>query len=178
MNTNLKLIPYNADLDPDSHNFLPWLWDKLKADDLINIYFHDNPDVNFPTLVKLFSGGATVTLVLAGENSKTKIVGFGALTSLGDKSASAGFVFFREFWDTKTTTEAMKALLAYWFEQFELDCVFGGVAEGNRAANIMLSRAGCKRQGKLPHLQHWKGVPSDAVVWTAHRDDFSSKEVN
>ncbi len=178
MMTDLKLVPYNADLDPDSHNFLPWLWDKLKADDLINIYFHDNPDVNFPTLVKLLSGGATVTLVLASENSETKIVGFGALTSLGDKAASAGFVFFREFWDTKTTTEAMKALLAYWFEQFELDCVFGGVAEGNRAANIMLSRAGCKRQGTLPHLQHWKGVPSDAVVWTAHRDDFSSKEVN
>jgi len=103
------------------------------------------------------------------------MVGFGALTGLGDKAASAGFVFFREFWDTKTTTEAMKTLLAYWFDQFEVDCVVGGVAEGNRAANIMLSRAGCKREGKLPHLQHWKGVSSDAVVWTAHRADFSGK---
>ena len=170
--TDLKLIPYNADLDPEAHNFLPWLWEKLKADELISVYFHDNPDVNFPTLVKLFSGGASVTLVMTGEGEQVKMVGFGALTGLGDKAASAGFVFFREFWDTKTTTEAMKSLLAYWFEQFELDCVFGGVAEGNRAANIMLSRAGCKRQGKLPHLQHWKGVPSDAVVWAAHRTDF------
>ncbi len=172
---DLHLIPYNADLDPESHNFLPWLWDKLKADELISIYFHENPDVNFPTLVKLLSGGASVTLVMTGEGEQVKLVGFGALTGLGEKAASAGFAFFREFWDTKTTTEAMKALLAYWFGQFELDYVFGGVAEGNRAANIMLSRAGCKRQGKLPRLQHWKGVPSDAVVWTAHRADFPGK---
>ena len=175
--TDLKLVPYNADLDPDSHNFLPWLWEKLKADDLISIFFHENPDVNFPALVKLFSGEAIVTLVLTSDKENTKMVGFGALTGLGGKAACAGFAFFREFWDTKTTTEAMKALLAYWFEQFKLDHVFGGVAEGNRAANIMLSRAGCKRQGNLPQLQHWKGVPSDAVVWAAHRADFS-KEVD
>ena len=177
MSNSLHLVPYNGDLDPEAHNFLPWLWEKLKADDLISIYFHDRPDVNFPTLVKLFSGGATVTLVLTGGKDDTKLVGFGALSSLGDKAASAAFAFFREFWDTKTTTEAMKALLAYWFEQFELDHVFGGVAEGNRAANIMLSRAGCKRQGKLPNLHHWKGMPSDAVVWAAYRADFP-KEVN
>jgi RimJ/RimL family protein N-acetyltransferase len=177
MNVSLNLVPYNADLDPDSHNFLPWLWEKLKADDLISIYFHDRPDVNFPTLVKLFSGGATVTLVLTGDKEDTKLIGFGALWGIGDKAASAGFAFFREFWDTHTTTEAMKALLTYWFNQFELDHVFGGVAEGNRAANIMLSRAGCKRQGKLPQLQHWKGMPSDAVVWAAYRADFPG-EVN
>jgi len=175
--TDLKLIPYNADLDPEAQNFLPWLWDKLKADDLISIYFHENPDVNFPTLVKLFSGGATVTLVMTGDDKSAKLVGFGALTSLSNKAASAGFVFFREFWDTHITTEAMKALLAYWFGQFELDSILGGVAEGNRAANIMLSRAGCKRQGKLPQLQHWKGLPVDAVVWAAYKADFPG-EVN
>ena len=171
----MQLIPYNANLDPESHNFLPWLWDKLKADKLISIYFHDRPDVNFPTLVKLFSGGTSITLVFTGEGKEAKMIGFGALTSLSDKAASAGFAFFREFWDTKTTTEALKALLTYWFKQFELDSVLGGVAEGNRAANIMLSRAGCKRQGKLPHLQHWKGLPSDAVVWAAYRADFPGK---
>jgi RimJ/RimL family protein N-acetyltransferase len=173
----LKLVPYNADLDPEAHNFLPWLWEKMKDDDLISIFFHEKSDVNFPTLVKLFSGGATVTLVMTGEGEQVKMVGFGALTGLSDKAACAGFVFFKEFWDTHTTTGAMKTLLAYWFDQFDLDHVFGGVAEGNRAANIMLSRAGCKRQGKLPQLQHWKGMPSDAVVWAAHKADFS-KEVN
>lgn len=178
--TNLHLAAYHADLDPKAHNFLPWLWEKMKADDLVNIYFHDKPDVNFPTLVKLFSGGAIVTLVLTGEKEQTKLVGFGALTDgLGDekvKAGAAGFAFFREFWDTRTTTEAMKSLLAYWFQHFELDYILGGVAKDNRAANVMLGRAGCKRQGELPKLHHWNGVPSDAIIWTAQRAHFVGKE--
>src|SRR5215471_8817923 len=58
----VEVIPYNALADPDADKFLPWCWQKLQADDLVDYYFPGQRETGFATLVRMFSGDANVAL--------------------------------------------------------------------------------------------------------------------
>ena len=174
--TDLRLVPYNATFDPESHKLLPWLWHLLEKDDLQKVYFHRNP--SFPEMVAVFSNSANlIYLVVKGEGKEdTEFVGFAILSDITDtgdtRAAAAGFAFLRKFWDGRTTTEAGKLLLAEWFSELNLDLIIGGVAKENRAAAVYLKRLGWKEAGSLPDMQHWQGKVTDSVLWAIKKEDF------
>src|SRR5690242_4871740 len=70
--SSVTVIPYNACLDPDAKHFLPWLWQKMQDDDLVDYYFPGQRDTGFATFVRLFSGDAQVAMFKTNDETSLK----------------------------------------------------------------------------------------------------------
>lgn len=184
---SVDVIPYNADFDPNSDKFLPYLWNRLKEDGLTEIYFPAEKDSGFAKFVKLLSGAEQVVLVLKRDDEKviTNVIGFASWAPLpyGEtNSILAGFIFLKEFWDRNHSVIAAKKIMDYWFNEGEIpgsgtiDLAVGFIAKANIPAQRFLSRIGWVRAGEIPDFHQHKGEKSDAVFW--HITKTRHKEVH
>lgn len=173
----VSVVPYNASDHADAHQFLPWLWQKLKEEGLTELYFPaGGADTGFADFVKVFSGQASVLLALQmeGENAK-ELIGFVTYTPVQfghAKSAFGGFVFFREFWDAKTSDAAGRAVLQHWFTVDKLDVVMGATPEPNHLAVRYILRLGFERACVIPGLHAFKGNSCAAVITYFTKERF------
>lgn len=177
----VRVIPYDARQDADSARFLPWFWERLVSDGLVSLYYPGQESTGFSHFVTMFSGGANIALVTTqdSEGKPDKAIGFVSWTMapLGAKQvAIAGFIFFKEFWDHKHSTDAAYEIMQYWFTETELDVVLGVVASENIMANRFLSRIGWEKSGSLPGCHLWKDKECDATLWTVTKSDWMKGE--
>lgn len=172
------IIPYDARVDANASKMLPWMWERLRDEELLPLYFPLATDGSFSQFIKLMSGGERVLMMVAKseDGSPDKVMGFGSWALMPFTSARAGmagFIFFREFWDTRSTTDAALEGLRYWFEQDSLDVIVGAVAEGNVLANRFLPRLGLTRAGCIPLIHQWEGERCGSVLWAVTREEFA-----
>ena len=179
----VSVIPYNACLDPQADTFLPWLWKKMQADDLVDYYFPGQKDTGFATFVRLFSGDAQVALFKIEDESLGKtwddrIPGFitWSQTRMGASDVLiAGFIFFREFWDHHTTDHAAQAAFAYWFTNPEIKIVLGVCPSLHKAAMRYNQRIGLREIGRIPMTHVYKGQTCDSILYAITRDDWRAQ---
>ena len=174
--TDVTVVPYNAQLDVNADLMLPWLWNQLKADGLIDLYYPNRKAFGFARFVEMMSGGANVLLVATQKDGQIdRVMGFSTWTPMdfgGAKAATAGFIFLKEFWDGHITTNAAHLIMEHWFTVAELEVVIGNVAVDNRLANQFLSRLGWKKLAVVPRLQRYHDRACDANLWLMTKEDF------
>lgn len=179
------LVQYNAIFDPQADAFLPYMWKRMQEDDLVDYYFPGQKETGFGTFVRMMSGDAQVLLVVTDSTTKQwkdTIAGFitWSRQRMGASDiAIAGFIFFREFWDHKTTDQAAAAAFRYWFTQVEpapVEVVLGVCPSEHVTALRYNRRIGLHEVGRLPKAHIYKGQPCDAVLVGMTKDEFLARE--
>lgn len=179
----VQAIPYNANWDKDADRFLPWFWERLKADGLVTLYYPGQEETGFAAFVKLMSNAPQTQIALVvpknveglPDGEPIGFVSWEPMTFGSGNGASAGFIFLRKFWDAKHTVDAANAVMKLWFEVLNLDLVIGIVAQENTPALRFLSRIGWQKLGALPGMHTFKGKASDAVLHYVTKEMFEGK---
>lgn len=180
----VDVIPYNAYNDVNCRQFLFWLYDKLRQDDLLRLYYPDidGTDRAYPTFVRMLSSQSTQVLLVVIKDDKgdvQDVVGISTWEPIQfgpSRLGHAGFIFVRQYWDHHTSIEAGKRIEKFWFEEIpeegKLDIAVGIIAKANVLANRFVRRLGWTFVGELPRCQQYGGEPSDACIWQLTRDAY------
>jgi RimJ/RimL family protein N-acetyltransferase len=185
--TYVDVIPYNAYFDDRCRHWLFWLYDKLREDDLLRLYYPnvDATDRSYPMFVRMMSSDTTQVLLVVLKDKKTDevagLVGIATWEPIQfgpSRLGHAGFIFIRQYWDHRTSLEAGERILRYWFEEMpdKLDIAVGIIAETNILANRFIQRLGWTKVGALPNCQQYGGEPSDAIIWRITRQQFEERK--
>jgi RimJ/RimL family protein N-acetyltransferase len=175
------VIPYNALGDPDADKFLPWCWQRLQQDDLVDLYFPGQRDTGFATFVRLFSGDANVAIFKAEGEGTTwddRIPGFITWTPMpmgASSCISAGFIFFRKFWGHGATDAAARAAFDLWFDKLKVDVVLGSCPSLHKLAIRYNERIGLRETGRIPKAHLFKGIVCDAILYAMTREEWEAK---
>lgn len=177
-NAVVRLVPYDATVDAESSRLLPWLWQRLQADELVDYYFPGQERTGFSDFTALLSGPDKVALFItddpSGQWAKT-IAGFITWSPLAmgmSNAIIAGFIFFREFWDGKLTTEAARLAFEFWFTSRPTNMILGVCPALHRTAMIYNKRIGLHESGRLPAAHLYKGAVCDAVLYSLTREQW------
>lgn len=178
--TDIAVIPYNASFHDDAQNFLPFLWNKLKEDGLIELYFPGESKTGFANFVRLMSGDSKILLVVGKDNAGKldKAIGFASWRPMpfgATQAGMAGFVFLREFWDGKITDVAAQRIMEHWFDSEQMDLMIGCVADLNHPANKFMERIGWAKVGIVPMAHIYKGVQCGSVIWQITKDVYKAR---
>ena len=179
----VDVIPYNAYFDDRCRHWLFWLYDKLREDDLLRLYYPnvDATDRSYPMFVRMMSSDTTQVLLVVLKDKKTDevagLVGIATWTpmQLGPSTLGhAGFIFIRDYWDHRTSMAAGQRIMEYWFREIpqKLDIALGIIAKPNTLANRFVHRLGWTKVGELPNCQQYSGEDCDAVLWQMTRKTF------
>jgi RimJ/RimL family protein N-acetyltransferase len=178
---HVRVIPYNAVHDTQADAFLPYIWQRMQQDDLVDYYFPGQKDTGFASFVRLFSGDGQVALLVtddtSGQWNKT-IAGFITWTPsiMGTSEVIiAGFIFFREFWDMHTTDEGGALAFQYWFTETQAKVVLGSCPSLHAAALRYNKRIGLRETGRIPSAHIYKGQSCDAVLMCITREEWEKR---
>jgi len=177
----IGFVLYDARNDPQAPDFLPYIWRRMQKDDLVDYYFPGQKDTGYATFVRMMSGDANVALVTVPDDShqwdKT-ITGFISWTPLHLGAAEmivAGFIFFREFWDHKTTDQAARGAFDLWFRNTSAENVIGVCPSDHIVALRYNRRIGLKEIGRIPNGHLFKGKVCDAVLVCITRAEWEKR---
>lgn len=179
--SHVRILPYNATVDPQGDKFLPYIWQRMQKDDLVDYYFPGQKDTGFATFVRLFSGDGNVALVLTDSTTKQwndTVAGFITWTPMHMGLSNvliAGFVFFREFWDHHTTDDAGAAAFRFWFKDAGAELVMGVCPSLHTTAIRYNKRIGLHEMGRIPGAHLYKETPCDAILVGITRDEWRAR---
>lgn len=179
----VDVIPYNAYFDERCREWLYWLYNKLREDDLLRLYYPnvDGTDRSYPMFVRMMSSDTTqVLLVVLKDKATDEVAGLVGIATwermqFGPSTLGhAGFIFLRDYWDHQTSMAAGHRIMQFWFEEMpeKLDIACGIIAKLNVLANRFVMRLGWTRVGELPNCQQYGGEPCDAVIWQITRQRY------
>lgn len=179
----VDVIPYNAYFDDNCRHWLFWLYDTLRKDDLLRLYYPniDGTDRAYPMFVRMMSSDTTqVLLVVLKDKATDDVAGLVGIATwerlqFGPSTLGhAGFIFLKDYWDHRTSMAAGQRIMEYWFREMQqpLDITVGIIAKSNVLANRFVQRLGWTRVGELPNCQQYGGEPSDAVIWQITRSRY------
>lgn len=182
----VDVIPYNAYFDDKCRHWLFWLYDKLREDDLLRLYYPDvdASDRSYPMFVRMMSSDTTqVLLVVLKDKKSDEVQGLVGIATwermqFGPSTLGhAGFIFLREYWDHQTSMAAGQRIMECWFKEMpeKLDIAVGIIAKLNVLANRFVRRLGWTLVGELPNCQQYGGEPCDAVLWQITRSKFEEQ---
>ena len=179
----IEVIPYNACLDSLADRLLPWLWQKLQTDDLVDLYFPGQTQTGFATLVRMFSGDANVAMFKiakpASDTLDAMLPGFITWTPIPMGACSiisAGFVFFKQWWGHGLPDAAGAAAFKFWFTQEpRIDIVLGFCPALHRLAIAYNERIGLHEIGRIPKAHLFRGKPCDAIEFAITREEWEAK---
>ena len=177
----VHVIPYNATLDPQADAFLPWMWKRMQADDLVDYYFPGQKDTGFATFVRLMSGDAQIALFTVDDPEKqweNTVVGFITWTPShmgASEVIIAGFIFFRKFWNGQTTDAAAKQAFAHWFKETPAQVVLGVCPSLHATAIRYNKRVGLHEIGRIPKAHVYKDQSCDAILYAITRDEWEGR---
>lgn len=179
----VSVVLYDACLDPQADSFLPWLWKRMQDDDLVDYYFPGQKDTGFATFVRLFSGDAQVAIFKTDDERsqlwEDRIPGFITWTPSRMGASNmiiAGFIFFRKWWDHRTTDDAAQAAFTAWFSaEPKIDVVLGLCPSFHLTAMRYNKRVGLSEIGRIPRAHIYKGNPCDAVLFAITREQWEAR---
>ena len=175
---SVRVVPYNACYDAQADSFLPWMWKRMQDDDLVDYYFPGQQSTGFATFVRLFSGDAQVALFVNEAESKQwndRIVGFITWTPShmgASEVLIAGFIFFRKWWDHRTTDDAARAAFTHWFKETPAQVVLGVCPALHTAAIRYNKRIGLRETGRITKAHIYKSQPCDAILYEMTREQW------
>ncbi len=116
-----------------------------------------------------FLKGESVSFAIRREGRL--VGGIGMIVRRRHDCATIGYWLGRPYWGQGYATEAVRALLAYGFQQQSLEKIEADHLAGNHASGHVMEKAGMKHEGVRPH--HFKKDEKylDAVIYGLTRTD-------
>lgn len=97
-------------------------------------------------------------------------IGFTLQPDVGHRSAEIGYWLGEDFWGRGITTQALKAVTNYAFENFDVCRIFANVFEWNGASARVLEKAGYTLEGRLRKSVTKNGQTIDQLMYAVIRD--------
>lgn len=88
------------------------------------------------------------------------------------KSGEVWFKIHKNFWNRGYTTEALKRLLVFGFDDLKLHRIEAGCAVENIASSRVLEKSGMKREGMSRKILPIRGEWKDNYFYAILEDDF------
>ncbi len=113
------------------------------------------------------------------EKESNELVGLIGLYGIRWVSRSAEIECWigKEYWGKGYATEAVRLMLKYAFEYLNLNKVWAGVIEGNKASIRVLEKNGFKLVGRMRKHEWVPGAGyQDSLVFEILREEYESKE--
>jgi ribosomal-protein-alanine N-acetyltransferase len=90
------------------------------------------------------------------------------------RSAEVGYWIGKPFWNRGYGTEALKAVISFGFEQFELNRIFARHMTKNPASGRVMQKAGMKFEGILRESLYRFETYEDAAVYSILASEYGS----
>ncbi len=87
--------------------------------------------------------------------------------------AEIGYWLGEEFWGRGLMTEAVRAVTAYAFANFNLQRIYAGVLEWNPGSMRVLEKAGYRFEARLRKAIIKEGQVMDEMIYAALRDEWT-----
>lgn len=103
-----------------------------------------------------------------------KFIGTCGYTSFDEKNntAEVGYVLAKPYWGKGLAAEAVRAVMHFGFEVFELDGFTAKYMEGNDASGRVMQKCGMTLEGVYRHSMYIKGEFKNIVVYRVDKEGF------
>ena len=126
------------------------------ASEWIAIASHESPPTNFAIVVQGKAVGG---------------IGFIFRDDINRCRAEIGYWLGEAYWGRGIVTEAVCAVTAWAFENFDLASIYAGVLEWNPASARVLEKAGYKFEARLRKAMIKEGIVMDELVYSVTREE-------
>lgn len=181
VDTNLVVLPYNPTSGVYREDTLVILYNRLKAEGLYEIVFHENPSMSLLAFMNFFSEPGCLLQVCSITDGQRFVDTAGMswvceLTSCDGvlNRAVGSFVFFRDYQKPIYTDQFGEEILKYWFDILGLHTVVGITPSRNRAARSYVKRLGFKEVGIAESYTSLGGMVDDGVMNIMTRERFKT----
>lgn len=100
-------------------------------------------------------------------------VGFRPQEDMHRRSGEVGYWVARSYWRRGVATHALRVLIDYAFENFDLDRLFAGVKDGNDGSVRVLEKLGFRLEGRARRAVIGRGGESkDELLFGLLRDEW------
>src|SRR5207248_4535851 len=157
-------------------------WQKLHAEDLYSVVFHENPSMTLAQFVGFFSqSNVAVQLCLdLTEETNPQLAGMVWLADITDlpshRRATGSFVFFRDYQSPRWTSKFAEMTLEYWFTELGIDYLLGVTPRLNRAARLFAVRhLQSTYAATVPGYTSYGGQACDALLITLTKEKYMDR---
>lgn len=102
---------------------------------------------------------------IKGEAGLIGTIGFN-LWSPAHRRAEVGYEVHPDFWRTGYTSEALKKIVEYGFQEMELTRIGAVVFLENEASNQLLLKQGFEKEGQLKNYMYQNNKPHDVTMYS------------
>jgi RimJ/RimL family protein N-acetyltransferase len=171
------LAPYTAALANEYDGLLGHLYLRTKKDGLLSTAFPGLPEINFDKFVSYLSGGKVILQIYYLKTGETMTpIGYCYLYNVdgepGDRLAEFGFCFFKEYWFARFTVPLGWLCIAYWFEELQVDLLYGATLTSNRLARMYCRRFGFEELGDFPKFLRCANGRQDGTIVVLEKHKF------
>lgn len=147
----------NENISKNLRDSFPYPYTERESDMWISSALNQNPELNF-----------------AIANSDELIGGIGLMLQpdVYRFSAEIGYWIAEPFWGKGIASLALVALCTYVFEQFDLNRIFAGVFQGNKASMRVLEKSGFKLEGRLRKSVYKENHFKDQLMYSILKVDL------
>lgn len=137
-------------------NEFPHPYSEEDAETFINIVSNENPIKTFTIEVRGEACGAIsvnpieppIKEIKEKINKKTNKQTQDTIINICDKQAELGYWLAEKYWNLGIISSAIKKMVEYGFETFDIDCIFATPFLKNKASAKVLKKAGFKTDFK------------------------------
>lgn len=111
------------------------------------------------------------SFTIAVDGAAVGAIGLELQSDIHRRSAEVGYWLGRAHWGRGIATEAVRALCAWAFREFDLCRLFAGVIQWNVASMRVLEKAGFEREARLRKAVTKDGQTVDEILYALVRPD-------
>ena len=159
INDKSALIKYanNYKISKNLRDSFPYPYAEKDADLWISSATNQNPELNF---------------AIANSNELIGGIGLMLQPDVYRFSAEIGYWIAEPFWGNGIASLALVALSKYAFEKFDLNRIFAGVFQGNRASMRVLEKSGFKLEGRFRKAVDKENSFKDQLMYSFLREEL------
>ncbi len=106
--------------------------------------------------------------------SKDNIIGTIGFNNFAKRHrANIGYDLQSNFWNKGISTEALKAVIEFGFNQLEINRIEAEVMQGNIISEKLLTKLGFKNEGVLRQWMYWNDKHYDMTMYSLLKSDLS-----
>jgi len=158
-NDKNALVKYanNTKISNNVRDSFPYPYTEDDAQAWITAATNQNPEINFG---------------IANRNELIGGIGLMFQPDVYRFSAEIGYWIAEPYWGKGIASLALVALSKYAFEQFDLNRIFAGVFQGNRASMRVLEKSGFKLEGRLRKSVYKDNRFKDQLMYSILKEEL------
>ena len=129
------------------------------------------------TLERFVAYLSTRPVVIGFDKNNNNLIGYGYLAesevSKAGRKATAGYVFFKEYWGTEHIRDLCRITLQHWFVALNIDVLYGSMRATNRLAlRFATKELGFRTIGWMPKFFVTDEGLFDGILVVLEREAF------